>query len=544
MSRYSFVLVDDEPEIREGMRDAIPWEDLGFSFAGACANGFEALELAERIRPDVVMTDINMPFMDGFVLTDRLLSALPDTKVLIISGYDDFEYARKALRLQVYDYIVKPITPGEFKNVLVKLKQTLDAEQESRRDLEHIKKQLVESIPLLRERFLVHLIEGRPDRTGIPEQLAYFDLPLPLEGVAYQCLVLDFVRRRKGEDFHIDLITVQNILEEFLNSLGLGLLFQDGADRLVILLWGKNRSGVYREGLKTAELLWHKLQSLRFKDIALGVGEAAETLESLETSYHTAAEALAWGLLQEKIGLTAYREVMGKTESPEGRGSPGWGREIVSALKIGAGEEARRHIRAMTDYFKNTPLTIDEYHSKLRLVLAALLQGMEDMEIPQREIFPPPSDPFADIKQLKNLDEVRDWFFLLADTIGSYTSTRQENFALVKVREALDYLETHYDDPALSLQGLCKKLDISTSYFSAVFKKHHDKTFVEELTAIRIRKAMELLRTTDLMTYEIAEKIGYRDPHYFSLSFRKSTGLTTTEYRNAHTGSRITHVRP
>jgi two-component system response regulator YesN len=539
MSRYSFVLVDDEPEIREGMRDTIPWEDLGFTFAGACANGFEALELAERIRPDVVMTDINMPFLDGLALTDRLLALLPDTKVLIISGYDEFEYARKALRLQVYDYIVKPITPGEFKNVLIKLKETLDAEQESRRDLEHIKQQLAESIPLLRERFLIHLIEGRLDRNSIPERIAYFDLPLPPEGAAYQCLVLDFVHRREGEDFHIDLITERNILESFISSFGPGIVFQDGADRLVILIWGKSRSGVYREGLKAAELLWHKLQSLRFKDIAVGVGEAAETLETLETSYHTAAEALAWGILREKIGLTAYREVTGKTEPPEEQDR--WGRQIVSALKIGAGEEARRHIQAMTDYFKNTPLTIDEYHIKLRLVLAALLQGMEDMEIPQREIFPPPSDPFADIKQLKNLEEVRDWFFLLADTIGSYTCTRRENFALVKVREALDYLAAHYDDPGLSLQGLCKKLDISTSYFSAVFKKHHDKTFVEELTALRLRKAMELLRTTDLMTYEIAEKIGWT-PHYFSLSFRKATGLTTTEYRN--TGPGTPHDQP
>jgi two-component system response regulator YesN len=532
--------VDDEPEIREGIRDAIPWEDLGFSFAGACTNGFEALELAERIRPDVVMTDINMPFMDGLTLADRLLSILPDTKILIISGYDDFEYARTALRLQVYDYIVKPITPGEFKAALTKLKRTLDTEQENRRDLEQIKKQLAESIPLLRERFLVHLIEG--DRSSIPEELAYFDLPIPLDGAAYQCLILDFVRRRKGEDFHIDLIALRNVLEDFAGSLGTWVLFQDGADRLVILLWEKTRAGVYREGLRIAELLWHKLQSLRLTDIALGIGEAAETRESLRASYTTAEEALAWALLREKIGLTAYREVMGKTEARGGE-RPGWGREIVSALKTGAAEDAHCHITAMTDYFKNAPFTIGEYHIKLRLVLAAILQGMEDMEIPQAEIFPSPSDPFADIKRLKNLDEVRNWFCRLAEAINSYTNTRQENFALVKVREAQDFLESHYDDPGLSLQNLCKKLDISTSYFSAVFKKHRDKTFVEELTGIRIRKAMELLRTTDLMTYEIAEKIGYRDAHYFSLSFRKYTGLTATEYRNANHVSGTAHVR-
>jgi two-component system response regulator YesN len=540
VSLYSFVLVDDEPEIREGIRDTIPWEDLGFSFAGACTNGFEALELAERIRPDVVMTDINMPFMDGLILADRLLSVLPDTKILIISGYDEFEYARTALRLQVYDYIVKPITPGEFKTALTKLKQTLDAEQENRQDLEQIKKQLAESIPLLRERFLVRLIEG--DRNSIPERLAYFELPIPPEGVAYQCLVLDFIRRRKGEDFHIDLFALRNVLEGFVGSLKTGILFQDGADRLVILIWAENRAVVYRESLRIAELLWNKLQSMRLTDIAVGIGEAAETRESLRNSYNTAEESLAWALLRERIGLTAYREVMGKTEVRGGE-HPGWSREIVSALKTGAGEEARGFITAMTDYFKKSPFTISEYHIKLRLVLAAILQGMEDMEIPQTEIFPSPSDPFADIKRLKNLDEVQNWFFLLVDAINSYTNIRQENFALVKVREAQDYLESHYDDPALSLQGLCKKLDISTSYFSAIFKKHHDKTFVEELTNIRIRKAMELLRTTDLMTYEIAEKIGYRDAHYFSLSFRKYTGFTATEYRNANLVSGIVHAR-
>jgi two-component system response regulator YesN len=534
-SLYSFVIVDDEPEIREGIRDTISWEDMGFSFAGACANGFEALELAERILPDVVMTDINMPFMDGLTFTERLLTISPNTKVLIISGYDDFYYAQKALQLQVYDYIVKPITPDEFRTLLARLRQTLDEERISRQDLEHIKEQLAESLPLLRERFLVHIIEGKFNRRSLQERFAYFGLPFPPEGAAYQCLVMDFVHRREGEDFDIDLIAARNILEKFWAPFVPGMSFRDGADRLVILVWAADTAAVYREGLKTAELLWHNLQSAGLKDIALGVGETAETLESLGASYNAAAEALSWAILREKKGLTVYREVVGK---PGTRGAlapypaPGWGRQIVSALKIGAGDEALRHIDDMVYYFKNSPLTLGEYHIKLRLVLAALLQGLEDMEIPQDEIFPPSSDPFADIKGFKNLDEVRAWFLLLVESVSSYTRTRQENFALVKVREALDYLESHYDDPSLSLQGLCKKLDISTSYFSAVLKKHHDKTFVEELTGIRIRKAMELLRTTDMMIYEIADKIGYRDAHYFSLSFHKYTGMTTTEYRD------------
>jgi two-component system response regulator YesN len=537
-SLYSFVIVDDELEIREGIRDTIPWEELGFAFAGACANGFEALDLAERILPDVVMTDINMPFMDGLTFTERLLSVSPHTKVLIISGYDDFDYARKALQLQVYDYIVKPVTPGEFKTLLGKLRQTMDEERVSRQDMEYIKKRLAESLPLLRERFLVHIIEGKFNRNSLEERFAYFGLPLPPEGAAYQCLVLDFVHRREGEAFDIDLISIRNILEKFLAPFVPGISFQDSVDRLVILIWDLDKGAVYREGLKIAELLWHNLQSVGFKDLALGAGEAVESLESLGFSYNAAAEALSWAILRGKKGLTAYRELVGKSGA-QGAGNSGWGRKIVSALKIGAGDEACRYIDDMVYYFRNSPFTLGEYHIKLRLVLAALLQGLEDMEIPWEAIFPSSmNDPFEGIKDLKNLDEVRTWFVLLAESINAYTNTRQENFALVKVREALDYLESHYDDPSLSLQGLCKKLNISTSYFSAIFKKHHNKTFVEELTDIRIGKAMELLRTTDMMTYEIAGRIGYRDAHYFSLGFHKYTGLTATEYRD-----RISHAQ-
>ena len=190
-SLYSFVLVDDEPEIREGIRDSIPWEELGFRFAGACSNGNEALELAERSPPDVLMTDINMPFMDGLALGERLGSVAPATKVIIISGFDDFEFARRALKLQVYDYIVKPITPLEFKDTLRKIKLTLDQERAARRDLEHIHRQLDDSLPLMKERFLNTLVQGSIKPDLINERMDYFNLPIPTKTGTWQCLALD-----------------------------------------------------------------------------------------------------------------------------------------------------------------------------------------------------------------------------------------------------------------------------------------------------------------------------------------------------------------
>jgi two-component system response regulator YesN len=542
---YTFILVDDEREIREGIRDSIPWKDLGFFFAGACADGYEALELAERIQPDAVLTDINMPFMDGLSFTDRLLTAAPGAKVLIISGYDDFEYARKALQLQVYDYIVKPVTPGELRGILEKLRAALDKDREERLNIKRIKEQLAQSMPLLKERFLARLVEGKFEGEAVRERIRYFGLPLPVENMSYQCLILDFVRRRGGEGFDIDLLAQRNILEKSLNGcndnktagVSTDLLFRDRDDRLALLLLDGDGVRLYRKGLTIAESLRRDLGTAGFKETVIGVGEAAADIKGISRSYDTAADALAAAVLRGKSGVTAYRELVGKTGvTGEEEAASRWDRRVYSALKAGDGESAEECIRKMVCSFRNAPFTLESYHRTITLTLAALMQFCTDLEIPETAVFPPPSNPFTEIAALENLEDVDARLTGFLDRIVRYVKARQDNFAQVKVRKALDYLESHYADPGLSLRGLCKTLDISMSYFSAVLKKYHDRTFVEELTAIRLNRAMELLRTTDMLTYEIAEKIGYRDAHYFSLSFRKYTGITTTEYRNSLRG--------
>ena len=530
---YSFVLVDDEPEIREGIRDTIPWEELGFRFAGACANGNEALELAERSPPDVLMTDINMPFMDGLALSERLGLVAPATKIIIISGFDDFEYARRALKLQVSDYIVKPITPGEFKEALRKIRQTLDDERAARHDLERIRRQLAESLPLMRERFLNALVQGRTREDAVAERLEYFDLPLPITEGAWQCLALDFIRRKSGEDFDIDLLSERNFLEKDLQEKLRCVIFQDGEDRLIVLGWGNQVASLYREGLKAAEAIRKNLLNAGLSDVVIGVGEAVADFWNLPQSYNDAIQALQLSLLKGKTGVSAFRE-LGTPIGTERLTRPTWGKAIASALRVCNLAECRANIEAMTNHYKTTAFDMDEYHGSLRLALAAILQSMEDLEISAKIIFAPDSDPFFQLRQLKSLNEVNTWFMELAGRIIAFTSTRQENFAAAKVREALEYLESHFADPDLSMQSLCKELYISTSYLSANLKRYHDKTFVEHLTDIRIRKAKELLRTTSLKTYEIAEKVGFRDAHYFSLSFRKVANCTPTEYRNRH----------
>jgi two-component system response regulator YesN len=532
-SLYSFVLVDDEPEIRDGIRDTIAWEEHGFRFAGAYANGSEALEAAERNPPDVLMTDINMPFMNGLALSERLASVAPATKVIIISGYDDFEYAQKALKLQVFDYVVKPITPGEFKAALARLKALLDGERMARQDQERIRNQLAESLPHIKERFLNKLITGKIKGAALAERVAYFSLSLPLAGAAYQCLAIDFARRRSGEEFDLELLSERNVLEAQPGERQNRILFQDAEDRLIALSWGAQPAALYREGLRSAEAIRRDLLNAGLGDTVIGVGEAVLELEGLSQSYGDALSALQIALLKGRTGVSAYRE-LGSSVGSDRAQRPLWGKAIASALKLSNIDECKRRLSDMAEYFKSRDFELPEYRDSLRLVLAGIVQSIDDLDIPARDIFPPGADPFAELLRLKSLEAVSAWLGGLLERVAAYAGARQESFAAAKVREALDYLEAHYGDPELSMQTLCKELYISTSYLSANLKRYNDRSFVEQLTEIRIGKAKELLRSTALKTYEIAEKVGYRDAHYFSLSFRKLANMTPTEYRSRH----------
>ena len=161
VEEYRVLLVDDEEEIREGIRVKIDWAGLGFALAGTAGNGVDALELCEQLRPDVVLTDIKMPYLDGLELCRRLKPLLPASKLVVFSGFDEFEYARQAVGMNVSEYILKPINAPELSGVLTRLREQLDRERMERRDIESLRRRYEESLPVLRELFYTRLLDGR-----------------------------------------------------------------------------------------------------------------------------------------------------------------------------------------------------------------------------------------------------------------------------------------------------------------------------------------------------------------------------------------------
>lgn len=171
MSLYSILLADDEEEVRKGIIRKIDWENLGFQVVGDAENGEEALEKIEQLKPDVVMTDIRMPYMDGLTLAKRIRQKYPSTRILIFSGYDDFEYAQQAIKLNVTEYILKPVNVEELTEILNRVRENLNEEIEQRRNIRRIRESYQNSLPILKELFLNDLVKG-----NVPEEEVCFKL--------------------------------------------------------------------------------------------------------------------------------------------------------------------------------------------------------------------------------------------------------------------------------------------------------------------------------------------------------------------------------
>ena len=245
---YRFLIIDDEPVVREGIAENIDWNAHGFELVGACRDGREGLQAIEQHRPDVVLTDICMPFVDGLELAAFVAEQYPATRTILLTGYDEFEYAREAVKLRVQDFLLKPITAQELRAHLDAVRNELDTERNRKDQLERTREQVRESIPVLRERFLNRMIRSPIPREDVEKRLALLDLELP--GPAFATLICD----PDTVDAAAELtdIAVENVVADVSNEIPGTVSFTTPKDNIVVLVSGSRSRRARRRSRSTA----------------------------------------------------------------------------------------------------------------------------------------------------------------------------------------------------------------------------------------------------------------------------------------------------
>ncbi|MNW45021.1 putative response regulatory protein [compost metagenome] len=551
---YKLILADDEEDVREGLLSLIDWESLGYTVMETAENGKEAAELVEKHAPDVVVTDIQMPFMNGLQLSEWIREQYPATKIIILTGYEEFEYAQKAIRLGIDEYVLKPFSAGELAEILTKVKMQIDEEVAAKENVQLLTEHYRKNLPILQSLFLSSLVSRRLQETEIHEKCEHYDLDL--SGERYQVSVIRIdstaVRRESsgsGEpgnrqasvslkdtnDTQLQLFAVYNIAEEMvrLHSGDRAFIHHDE----VVVLSIAEPSMEDQLADRTLQLL----EEIRFSverflklTVTIGAGSEVEQLSELAGSYEEAVKALDYRVILGGNKVIWIEDVESRQYVPLSMDELRE-KELVRCLKVGSDQELTDLLEELFSDLADSKASYQDFQVYLLEMLTSVIKVAKDVHVDLDKLFGEGAGFLGQFIKFSHAEEAKTWFLDVCMKLKhSIASDRQSSYNKL-VDEAKDYIMTHYGDNDISIARVCQHLHISTGYFSNIFKKETKTTFVNYLMGVRMDAAQDLLATTDLKAFEIAERVGFADPNYFSFCFRKKYGISPKEYR---TGAR------
>lgn len=536
MNLYRIILVDDEEEVRKGIIRKIDWEALGFQVVGDAENGQDALEKIEQLEPDVVMTDIRMPYMDGLTLTSWIRQKYPSVKVLIFSGFDDFEYAQKAIKLNVTEYILKPVNVEELTRILNRVRENLDQEIEQRRDVDRLRESYLSSLPILRELFLNDMVRGNMPAENIRQKLEEYKIDI-LGAEKWLTAVIN-VENEASEETELTLhqekelipISVKSLLEDNLKDYCRFMAFNSAVGvTLIAAVDGERKQTSLIDLLGD---ICKEIKRILQVTVTIGIGYFSRELEQLPAAYQSAVDALG------------YREIVGTGKTiyindmePVSRGKLQLETrdeaDLIAVVKFGTREKIEAAAKNFAARMEGARVHMRQLQVYQMSIINCLIRLMQQQDLELGAMFGTDEMYGKVIYGNMKPEEFASVITEVGCRMNEAMNRERDKTAKKVILEAKQYILDHYQDPELSVDVMCRQLHMSPAYFSTVFKRETGQTYIAYLTEVRLDKAVELLNTTDDKTYVIAQKVGYQEQNYFSYVFKKRFGISPTKFRGS-----------
>lgn len=532
---YKLILADDEAEIRQGLKEVVPFEELGFTVVGEAANGVEALQLCEQLEPDLLITDIRMPLLDGLTLCRRVREALPAAQFIILSGYDDFEYARQAIEVKTMGYLLKPISSAEFSSVLSDAKASLDEEFGKRRDVRRLREYFHESLPLLREMLLSSLLSGDVTTERAMEGAVKYGDDLRAGGYAVALIRLGEDGDASGiADPELRLFAVKNILNEALQERAHEYrfyLFMHNGMLAILFLLDKPDEAAFAHCVchldEARKTVWHYLSC----PLHIGVSAPCVELGRIPTAARQAHGAMDQSMLSgqaQVLLITDLQPDSGRQLSADDLQL----RRLMNSIKAGDDEQAGLALADLMDACRRNRPNPRDWQAYLLEIFMCYMRVISDLAL-AREALDSRMDRLTQVilKTCPSVDDAQDELGAFLQALLEEADNHRKTSSRLLASEAEQYLQQNYAQADITMERLCLHLHISPSYFSMVFKKETKKTFHQYLTELRMDRALTLLSSTELKTAQIAERVGLPDPSYFSYCFKKHFGYPPSRAR-------------
>lgn len=537
MDLYSIILVDDEEEVRKSIIKKIEWQAAGFHVVGDAENGEDAMEKIEVLEPDVVLTDIRMPYMDGLALAEKVRQRYPSMKVVIFSGYDDFEYAQRAIKLNVTEYILKPVNVEELTSILKKIKASLDQEIEEKRNLSRLRENYRKSLPIIREQFFNDLVHKSLPEELVEQKLREYDVPVT-GARKWIIAAIDVEKEDVKENLsfrneeELIPISVMQIVREKLEGYCRFALFQSSSEASMVAIVALDEDNSTTGLIDVLGDICKESRRILEVSVTIGIGHSCESLSGIREAYKSSVDALGYKAIAGR-GTTIYINDM----EPVGVGKLEFDSlaeaDLISAIKFGPAEKIEAAVSKIIEKMESAKVHYRQQQVYMFGVLNSVIQMIQQYDLAMEDVLGGEMEYMEIFERLQKKEEFGQWLLKIADRINQSINQERDMTARQVIQEAKQYIQDHYQDPDLSVEMLCRHLHMSPAYFSTMFKKETGQAYIAYLTDIRLNKAVELLNKTDDKTYVIASKVGYQEQNYFSYVFKKKFGVSPTKFRGA-----------
>ena len=520
-------LVEDEFVMREGIKNNVDWADLGYDFCGEAGDGEVAFPMIQKLKPDIVITDIRMPFMDGLELSKLIKKEMPWIEIILLTGFEEFAYAKEAIKIGVAEYLSKPISGDELLKELDIVSARIQEKRKEREIREKYDKEMEELTLNNRKEFFLHLVSGDKSPAELHEMAD--NLSIDISAIWYNIILFQIRSNKENEnEFSSSVLEAEEELRAFKDD-KIALVFDRGLEGKALLFKGDSQEEVLKlqeEFVCKSKEVLSRYQTIRYFG---GVGRAVNRLRELPDCFEQASRAFAHRYLMEEnkivdVGVDNQDDFLIENVNPKqvDRG------RIMEFLKLGNQEETRFFVEgffngvgaeAMKSNIFRQYIVMDAYF--------CVGDFLESLQMSRDEILAPDFTPGA----LKDVDSAKEYMIaIIHKAVGMREQAAGDRYRGV-VTQVMEYIEENYADEDLSLNLVASHVNFSPNHLSTIFSQQTNQTFIKYLTDFRMNKAKELLRCTGEKSSVISMKVGYKDPHYFSYLFKKTQGMTPTQYR-------------
>lgn len=540
---FKVFFVDDEIVVRDGIRNCLS-NQSGFTLSGEAQDGEMALSMIHEIKPDILITDIKMPFMNGLELCKIVKKIQPWIRIIILSGHDEFEYAKQAISIGIDDYLLKPFTAEELIEAVKKSASRIEAENKKEEDLAKLKAQVETQSEIEKDRFLSDFVQGNIALSDFLQGAENYNLEVLSR--FYTMILIKCDKCDKTDKIEQNAIKifdktqvfsikgfVKNLFEQespsTKNCDTSAIAFLFSKDELCIMLKTSSKESTEETVFACVDALKHQLLKQGLKVLGTGIGLTVERLASISESFTEAKKALQIAVQNGGGKLISATDLQSENAETLLNLSGG---EFVDKLKYALIEEIDQIVEKQIELLGNNPFQFTVMGSYLIIeLISASSRIIEQLGGKVEDVCPEILTSNFVSSAVKSVENFSNQSRFMLNKLLQYRDSKMQSRYGDMIMKAKRYIDENYNDQNICLRLVAEEVAVSPNHFSAVFSQECGQSFIEYLTSVRLEHAKSLLQKSEMKSTDIAYEVGFNDSHYFSFIFKKNTGLSPKEYR-------------